>query len=65
MFVSYFCILFPDYQNLVHPAQTRLIINQAQSRLLYRQFDSRPPLVHLYDMLRILFVSEYRIDRPY
>ncbi|TNN08244.1 Mediator of RNA polymerase II transcription subunit 14 [Schistosoma japonicum] len=47
-----------NYQNLVHPAQTRLIINQAQSRLLYRQFDKRPPLVHLYDMLRILF-NEY------
>ncbi|CAH8293913.1 unnamed protein product, partial [Schistosoma intercalatum] len=45
------------YQNLVHPAQTRLIINQAQSRLLYRQFDSRPPLVHLYDMLHAFSLS--------
>ncbi|VDQ04906.1 unnamed protein product [Trichobilharzia regenti] len=42
-----------DYQDLVHPAQTRLIINQAQSRLLHRQFDKRPPLVHLYDILSL------------
>ncbi|CAH8616353.1 unnamed protein product [Heterobilharzia americana] len=46
-----------SYQNLVHPAQTRLIINQAQSRLLYRQFDKRPPLVHLYDMLHAFSLS--------
>uniref|UniRef100_A0A3Q0KQ77 Mediator of RNA polymerase II transcription subunit 14 n=1 Tax=Schistosoma mansoni TaxID=6183 RepID=A0A3Q0KQ77_SCHMA len=46
-----------NYQNLVHPAQTRLIINQAQSRLLYRQFDNRPPLVHLYDMLHAFSLS--------
>ncbi|CAH8562789.1 unnamed protein product [Schistosoma turkestanicum] len=46
-----------NYQNLVHPAQTRLIINQAQSRLLYRQFDKRPPLVHLYDMLHAFSLS--------
>nr|CAH8857899.1 unnamed protein product [Trichobilharzia regenti] len=46
-----------NYQDLVHPAQTRLIINQAQSRLLHRQFDKRPPLVHLYDMLHAFSLS--------
>ncbi|CAH8868183.1 unnamed protein product [Trichobilharzia szidati] len=46
-----------NYQDLVHPAQTRLIINQAQLRLLHRQFDKRPPLVHLYDMLHAFSLS--------
>ncbi|KAH8862934.1 Mediator of RNA polymerase II transcription subunit 14 [Schistosoma japonicum] len=52
------------YQNLVHPAQTRLIINQAQSRLLYRQFDKRPPLVHLYDMLPYLLTIHVDPTEP-
>ncbi|KAH8862933.1 Mediator of RNA polymerase II transcription subunit 14 [Schistosoma japonicum] len=53
-----------NYQNLVHPAQTRLIINQAQSRLLYRQFDKRPPLVHLYDMLPYLLTIHVDPTEP-
>lgn len=27
-------------------------MQHAQSRILYKSFDRRPPLVHLYDMLR-------------
>ncbi|KAF5401195.1 hypothetical protein PHET_05453 [Paragonimus heterotremus] len=46
-----------NFQSLVHPAQVQFIHSQAQSRLLYRHFDKRPPLIHLYDMLRILLYA--------
>ncbi|CAH8494023.1 unnamed protein product [Dicrocoelium dendriticum] len=44
-------------RNLVNPLQVQFIQNQAQSRLLHRQFDKRPPLIHLYDMLHAFSVS--------
>ncbi|VDN16632.1 unnamed protein product [Dibothriocephalus latus] len=36
---------------LLHPLQTRFLHSQAQSRILYQNFDKRPPLLHLYEML--------------
>ncbi|TPP65735.1 Mediator of RNA polymerase II transcription subunit 14 [Fasciola gigantica] len=46
-----------NFQNPVHPQQVQFIQNQVQSRLLYRHFDKRPPLIHLYDMLHAFSVS--------
>ncbi|KAA3675663.1 mediator of RNA polymerase II transcription subunit 14 [Paragonimus westermani] len=46
-----------NFQSLVHPAQVQFIHSQAQSRLLYRHFDKRPPLLHLYDMLHAFSIS--------
>ncbi|TGZ63489.1 hypothetical protein CRM22_006897 [Opisthorchis felineus] len=46
-----------NYQSLLHPLQLQFIQTQVQSRLLYRQFDKRPPLIHLYDMLHSFSIS--------
>ncbi|CAL8075761.1 unnamed protein product [Calicophoron daubneyi] len=48
---------FTSYQSLVHPLQIQFIQKQVQSRLLYRDFDKRPPLIHLYDMLHAFSMS--------
>ncbi|KAL7053615.1 hypothetical protein AAHC03_026985 [Spirometra sp. Aus1] len=42
---------------LLHPLQTRFLHSQAQSRILYQNFDKRPPLLHLYEMLHSFSVS--------
>lgn len=39
---------------LMHPQQTQFLLNRAQNRIFDRRYDKRPPLVHLYDMLRRL-----------
>ncbi|EUB58559.1 Mediator of RNA polymerase II transcription subunit [Echinococcus granulosus] len=38
---------------LIHPQQTRFLLQHAQSRILDSRFDRRPPLTHLYDMLPV------------
>lgn len=38
--------------SLVHPQQIHFLLTRVQSRILDRRFDKKPPLVHLYDMLR-------------
>ncbi|KAL5968490.1 Mediator of RNA polymerase II transcription subunit 14, partial [Taenia solium] len=42
---------------LIHPQQTRFLLQQAQSRILDPRFDKRPPLTHLYDMLHAFAMS--------
>uniref|UniRef100_A0A5K3F110 Mediator of RNA polymerase II transcription subunit 14 n=1 Tax=Mesocestoides corti TaxID=53468 RepID=A0A5K3F110_MESCO len=49
---------------LIHPRQTRFLVQQAQSRILYQSFDKRPPLVHLYDMLHA-FATSLQLDVLY